>query len=154
MSKLLQTYYLFTFVVKGGTSDGKFWKSFKYGPEKWGQPNAGDGLDQLGHYRSRRGEDTIYKTNGVYFILLIFPDEHVTFTRTTFLIHYFYLYPTLQVFQYLSCKDVEVKAHIESALIAIFRFNEQEKAAVKDRKQEESTDALSTITNFLGSLTN
>ena len=57
------------------------------------------------------------------------------------------------VFQYLSCKETEVKMHIEVALVAMFRFNEQEKAAIRSRKEEESTDTLSSITSFLSSLT-
>jgi hypothetical protein len=54
------------------------------------------------------------------------------------------------VFQYLSCKDPEVKLHIESALMAIFRFNDQEREAIEERKAEESQDTLTSITNFLG----
>lgn len=57
------------------------------------------------------------------------------------------------VFQYLSCKEADVKLHIESALMAIFRFNDQEKAAVDDRKKEENADALTSISNFLGTFT-
>lgn len=54
------------------------------------------------------------------------------------------------VFQYLSCKEPEVKLHIESALMAIFRFNDQEREAIEERKAEESQDTLTSITNFLG----
>ena len=34
------------------------------------------------------------------------------------------------VFQYLTCKDSIVKPHIESALVALFRFNELERLAI------------------------
>lgn len=57
------------------------------------------------------------------------------------------------VFQYLSCRDSVVKPHIESALIAIFRFNTEEKQAIESRqKEEEGQDALTSITQFLGNL--
>ncbi len=57
------------------------------------------------------------------------------------------------VFQYLSCKDGVVKPHIESALIAIFRFNTEEKQAIESRqKEEEGQDTLTSITQFLGNL--
>ena len=55
------------------------------------------------------------------------------------------------VFQYLSCKDNEVKSHIESALMTLLRFNDLEKSAIENRKQDESQDALTAITSFLGS---
>ena len=57
------------------------------------------------------------------------------------------------VLQYFSCRDAEVKLHIESALKAIFRFNEAERAAIALRQKEESTDAISSISSFLSSLT-
>lgn len=57
------------------------------------------------------------------------------------------------VFQYLSCRDSVVKPHIESALIAIFRFNSDEKNAIESRqKEEEGQDPLTSITQFLGNL--
>lgn len=54
------------------------------------------------------------------------------------------------VFQYLSCREPEVKLHIESALMAMFRFNDQERISIEERKKEESQDTLTSITNFLG----
>ena len=61
--------------------------------------------------------------------------------------------------QYLTCKDSEVKKNIESALTAMFRFNEREKAAVVERRSlEEETGveavsgALQGIVGSLGSL--
>ena len=57
------------------------------------------------------------------------------------------------IFQYLSCREPEVKLHMESALIAIFRFSDAEKSIIEDRKKIEMQDTLSSITNFLGSLT-
>lgn len=58
------------------------------------------------------------------------------------------------IFQYLVCKEPEVKLHIETALMAIFRFTEEEKGAVEDkRREEESLDAFTSVSSFLGSLT-
>lgn len=54
------------------------------------------------------------------------------------------------VFRYLSCKDPEVKAHIESALMAIFRFAPEEKQVIEESRSEETTDTIASITNFLG----
>lgn len=57
------------------------------------------------------------------------------------------------VFQYLVCKDPEVKLHVESALMAMFRFSEAEKNAIEDtRKAENDADSLglTTISTFLG----
>lgn len=59
-------------------------------------------------------------------------------------------YVRQMILQYLSCKDSEVKLHIESALMTIFRFNDNERKSVEERKLEESADTLSSITNFLG----
>jgi hypothetical protein len=59
-------------------------------------------------------------------------------------------YIRTMVLQYLSCKDCEVKLHIESALMAIFRFSDLERASIEDRKKDESQDTLTSITNFLG----
>ena len=56
------------------------------------------------------------------------------------------------VFQYLICRDPEVKLHVENALIAIFRFNETEKSAISETKKSEDVDTLTSITRFLGSL--
>ena len=79
------------------------------------------------------------------------------------------------VYQYLSCRDAEVgygtscvslrksislmccvalslqvRLHIESALIAIFRLNEQERSAIEVKRKEEAQDTFTTITSFLG----
>lgn len=51
------------------------------------------------------------------------------------------------VLQYLICKDMEVKEHIEHALMTLFRFNEAEKAAIDARKKDDETDALTAITS-------
>jgi hypothetical protein len=58
------------------------------------------------------------------------------------------------VFQYLSCCDPVVKPHIEDALIAIFRYNSEERFAIESRSKEESQDTLTSLGSFLGSLTN
>ena len=54
------------------------------------------------------------------------------------------------VFQYLVCKDPEVKLHVESALMNMFRFSETEKNAIVDTRKAESDDTLTTISSFLG----
>ena len=62
-------------------------------------------------------------------------------------------YVRQMVFQHLSCKDQEVKVNIEAALMAIFRFSEEEKSQIDRKKKDETSDTLSSITSFLGSLT-
>lgn len=57
------------------------------------------------------------------------------------------------VFQYLVCREPEVRTHIELALMALFRFSEEERAAIEAKTQEDSQDTLTTITNFIGSFT-
>ena len=54
------------------------------------------------------------------------------------------------VFQYLVCKDPEVKLHVESALMNMFRFSEAEKCAIIDTRKAENDDTLKTISSFLG----
>ena len=56
------------------------------------------------------------------------------------------------VLQYLSCREPEVRAHIETALMAIFRLSPAEREVVESKRREETTDALSSISSFLGSL--
>lgn len=56
------------------------------------------------------------------------------------------------VFQYLSCKDPVVRPHIESAVMAIFRFNEAERELIEERHKEETSDTILSLTGFLGSL--
>jgi hypothetical protein len=57
------------------------------------------------------------------------------------------------VLQYLSCKDAVVKPHIESALVAMFRYNEAERVMIEERRKEESADTISSITSFIESST-
>lgn len=57
------------------------------------------------------------------------------------------------IFQVLCCRDPEVRQHIESALMTLFRFTDQEKLAIDLRRKDESQDPLSSITNYLGSFT-
>jgi hypothetical protein len=52
------------------------------------------------------------------------------------------------VFQYLTCKDSEVKMHMESALVAIFRYNDAERNAIDEKRREDTQDALTSLTNF------
>lgn len=61
-------------------------------------------------------------------------------------------YVRAMVLQYLSCREPEVKLHIESALVALFRLSAAERQTIEDRRREESQDSLSSITSFFGSL--
>ena len=56
------------------------------------------------------------------------------------------------ILQYLSCKEPEVKLHMETALMTIFRLTPEEREMIENKRKEDATDALSSITNFLGSL--
>ena len=47
--------------------------------------------------------------------------------------------------QYLSCKEPEVKLHIENALLAIFRFGEAERALIEERKKSEAMGGIEDI---------
>ena len=60
-------------------------------------------------------------------------------------------YVRQMIFQYLVCIEPEVKAHIEDALMAIFRFTEEEREVVESRKKDDTQDTLSSLTSFLGS---
>jgi hypothetical protein len=62
-------------------------------------------------------------------------------------------YVRQMVFQYLVCREPEVKQHIESALITLFRFSDEERDALLAKRKEESEDTLSSLTSFLGSFT-
>jgi hypothetical protein len=41
------------------------------------------------------------------------------------------------VLQYLSCKDKDVRVHMEDALVALFRASEPERAAIAERRRAE-----------------
>jgi hypothetical protein len=56
------------------------------------------------------------------------------------------------IFQYLCCKEPEVKTHMETALMAIFRMSNEEREAIEAKRREDTQDTLSTISSFLGSL--
>jgi len=56
------------------------------------------------------------------------------------------------ILQYLSCKEPEVKLHMETALMTIFRLTPEEREMIENKRKEDATDALSSITSFLGSL--
>jgi hypothetical protein len=56
------------------------------------------------------------------------------------------------IFQYLSCRDPEVKVHIETALMAIFRMTNAEREVIETIRKEEAQDALTSIADFFGSL--
>lgn len=57
------------------------------------------------------------------------------------------------VFQYLTCKDAIVKPHIESALIALFRYNDLERNAIDDKRKFDTEDTITSISNYLGIFT-
>lgn len=59
-------------------------------------------------------------------------------------------YVKRMMFQYLTCREEEVKAHMETAMESIFRFNEKERKAIEERRRLASQDTLSSITSFLG----
>jgi len=48
------------------------------------------------------------------------------------------------VIQYLTCKDIVVRGHMENALITLLRLNAQEKALISERKhrEEQSKDSF------------
>jgi hypothetical protein len=56
------------------------------------------------------------------------------------------------VLQYLSCREPEVRLHMETALMTIFRMSAEEREAIESKRKEETIDTLSSLTNFLGSL--
>jgi hypothetical protein len=56
------------------------------------------------------------------------------------------------VLQYLSCREPEVRLHMETALMTIFRMSAEEREAIESKRKEETIDTLSSITSFLGSL--
>jgi hypothetical protein len=60
-------------------------------------------------------------------------------------------YVRQMIFQYLVCTEPEVKSHIESALMALFRFTEEERQVIDSRRKEDSQDTFSSFTNLLGS---
>jgi hypothetical protein len=62
-------------------------------------------------------------------------------------------YVRQMVFQLLVCTETEVKAHIESALMALFRFSEEERAVIESRRKEDTQDALSSLASLWGSIT-
>ena len=62
------------------------------------------------------------------------------------------LYLRQMVLQYLSCKDPLVRPHIESALVAMLRVSEVERAAIENRQREDTQDSISSLTAFLGTL--
>jgi hypothetical protein len=62
-------------------------------------------------------------------------------------------YVRQMIFQYLVCRETEVKEHIETALMTLFRFSDEEKETVLSKKKEENEDTFSSITSFLGSFT-
>jgi hypothetical protein len=54
------------------------------------------------------------------------------------------------VYQYLSCRDTVVKTHIETALITLLRYSDEEKAAIELRSKNDSIDTVSSISSLLG----
>lgn len=54
------------------------------------------------------------------------------------------------VLQYLSCKDKDVRVHMEDALIALFRATEEEKAAIMQRRRMENGSSDSYVSSLSG----
>lgn len=53
------------------------------------------------------------------------------------------------VLQYLSCKECDVREHMERALMTLLRFTGPEKQAVLDRKKEDNRSKEPTIFSFM-----
>ena len=66
-----------------------------------------------------------------------FADSKINYIRSMFL-------------QYLCCRDPVVKPHIESALIAIFRYTDEERAVIEEGHKLESQDAITALTTYFG----
>ena len=49
------------------------------------------------------------------------------------------------ILQYLSCRDVEVKTHIENAIVTIFRYDESDREKIEFRRKEESGENYTTL---------
>lgn len=62
-------------------------------------------------------------------------------------------YVRQMIFKYFMCKDPEVKAHIEAAIMTLFRFSNEERDIIERVRKEDQVDTLSSITSFLGSFT-
>ena len=64
------------------------------------------------------------------------------------------VYIRQMVLQFLTCKESEVRVNIEAALVAIFRYGEDERKAIEERRVAEqadmASDALTTITSLFG----
>lgn len=75
-------------------------------------------------------------------VVLNFQDSKIVYIRQMFL-------------QYLSCRDEVVRPHIQSALVAMFRFNEQERASIEEALKVEAPleETLTAITSFFESFT-
>ena len=54
------------------------------------------------------------------------------------------------VLQYLSCRDPEVKVNIESALVAMFRFNDAERRAIGERRAGEEESGIEYTAGVVG----
>ena len=75
-------------------------------------------------------------------MVLNFQDSKIMYIRQMFL-------------QYLSCRDEVVRPHIQAALIAMFRFNEQERLSIEEASKEEAPleETLTAISSFFESFT-
>lgn len=54
------------------------------------------------------------------------------------------------VLQYLSCKDKDVRVHMEDALMALFRASESEKLAILNRRRVEDLSNESYVSSISG----
>lgn len=58
------------------------------------------------------------------------------------------------ILQYLCCKDAVVRNHMEMAIVQMFRFSEDERQAIEERKRGEENyeeALLASITSFVSS---
>ena len=58
-------------------------------------------------------------------------------------------YVKQMVYQYLVCRDADVKHHLEVAFESIFQFSQKERDAIEARRKESAQDTLASISSYL-----
>lgn len=53
------------------------------------------------------------------------------------------------MYQYLVCRDADVKDHLEIAFESIFQFSQKEREAIEARRKESVQDTLTSISSYL-----
>lgn len=105
-----------------------------------GNNNSGGGRVGYNGPNSMSNSYQLTSTSGP--MVLNFQDSKIMYIRQMFL-------------QYLSCRDEVVRPHIQSALIAMFRFNEQERGSIEEATKVEAPleETLTAISSFFESFT-